>query len=88
MGALLALSSAVVYGIVVPQALDLLEQGGAPTVGGLLSRRAHHTAVTFLGRLGGLLLACAGALLLPVGAVRGADLSWGALSGVGSGTAM
>ncbi|MER7479335.1 hypothetical protein ABTX60_17125 [Streptomyces sp. NPDC126510] len=54
MGALLALSSAVVYGIV-------------DFAGGLLSRRAHHTAVTFLGQLGGLLLACAAALLLPAG---------------------
>ncbi|MEU1575194.1 EamA family transporter [Streptomyces collinus] len=75
MGALLALSSAVVYGIV-------------DFAGGLLSRRVHHTAVTFLGQLGGLLLACAAALLLPTDAVHPADLLWGALSGVGSGTAM
>lgn len=75
MGALLALSSAVVYGIV-------------DFAGGLLSRRVHRTAVTFLGQLGGLLLACAAALLLPADAVHLADLLWGALSGVGSGTAM
>ncbi|MEU3855587.1 hypothetical protein [Streptomyces sp. NPDC029554] len=51
MGALLALSSAVVHGIVVPRALSAsLWQGGAPITGGLLSRRTHHTAVTFLGR--------------------------------------
>ncbi|WP_030244605.1 MULTISPECIES: EamA family transporter [unclassified Streptomyces] len=75
MGALLALSSAVVYGIV-------------DFAGGLLSRRLHHTAVTFLGQLGGLLLACAAALLMPTGAVRFTDLLWGALSGVGSGVAM
>ncbi|MDK1346709.1 EamA family transporter [Streptomyces sp. 378] len=75
MGALLALSSAVVYGIV-------------DFAGGVLSRRVHHTAVTFYGQFGGLLLAVAAALLLPVGAVHPADLLWGALSGVGSGTAM
>ncbi|AXE90746.1 EamA family transporter [Streptomyces sp. Go-475] len=75
MGALLALSSAVVYGIV-------------DFAGGLLSRRVHHAAVTFLGQLGGLMLACAAALLLPAGSVHSADLLWGALSGVGSGVAM
>ncbi|MEU6183626.1 EamA family transporter [Streptomyces coeruleorubidus] len=75
MGALLALSSAVVYGIV-------------DFAGGLLSRHVHHAAVTFLGQLGGLLLACAAALLMPADAVHTADLLWGALSGVGSGMAM
>ncbi|MGA5895493.1 EamA family transporter [Streptomyces venetus] len=75
MGALLALSSAVVYGIV-------------DFAGGLLSRRVHHTAVTFFGQLGGLLLACAAALLLPADAVHVTDLLWGALSGVGSCVAM
>jgi drug/metabolite transporter (DMT)-like permease len=75
MGALLALSSAVVYGIV-------------DFTGGLLSRHIHHAAVTFLGQLGGLLLACAAALLMPADAVHTADLLWGALSGVGSGMAM
>ncbi|GAP52540.1 EamA family transporter [Streptomyces azureus] len=75
MGALLALSSAVVYGIV-------------DFAGGLLSRHIHHAAVTFLGQLGGLLLACAAALLMPADAVHTADLLWGALSGVGSGMAM
>jgi drug/metabolite transporter (DMT)-like permease len=75
MGALLALSSAVVYGIV-------------DFAGGLLSRHVHHAAVTFLGQLGGLLLACAAALLMPAGAVHTTDLLWGGLSGVGSGMAM
>ncbi|MDG9710955.1 EamA family transporter [Streptomyces sp. DH10] len=75
MGALLALSSAVVYGIV-------------DFAGGLLSRHIHHAAVTFLGQLGGLLLACAAALLMSADAVHTADLLWGALSGVGSGMAM
>ncbi|MYS88485.1 MULTISPECIES: EamA family transporter [Streptomyces] len=75
MGALLALASAVCYGVV-------------DFAGGLLSRHIHHAAVTFLGQLGGLLLACAAALLVPAGAVHTADLLWGALSGVGSGVAM
>ncbi|MDQ0746217.1 drug/metabolite transporter (DMT)-like permease [Streptomyces africanus] len=75
MGALLALSSAVVYGIV-------------DFAGGLLSRHIHHAAVTFLGQLGGLLLAWAAALLIPADTVHTADLLWGALSGVGSGVAM
>ncbi len=88
MGALLALTSAVCYGIVVPQLSASLEPGGAPTSGGLLSRRAHFAAVTLLGQLGGLLLATTVALLVPAGAVRPADLLWGALSGVGSGAAM
>ncbi|MFD3497761.1 EamA family transporter [Streptomyces sp. NPDC058676] len=76
MGPLLALASAACYGIV-------------DFAGGLLSRRAHFAAVTFLGQVGGLLLALAAALLLrPADTVRSADLVWGALSGVGSGTAM
>lgn len=75
MGPLLALASAVLYGIV-------------DFTGGLLSRRAHFAAVTFLGQVGGLLLATSAALLLPADAVRPVDLLWGALSGVGSGAAM
>lgn len=75
MGALLALASAVCYGIV-------------DFAGGLLSRRAHFTVVTFLGQAGGLLLALAAAVLAPAESVRPADLLWGALSGVGSGIAM
>ncbi|MEU6253751.1 EamA family transporter [Streptomyces sp. NPDC047043] len=75
MGPLLALASAVCYGIV-------------DFAGGLLSRRAPHTSITFLGQLGGLVLACAAGLLVTAGTVRASDLCWGALSGVGSGTAM
>ncbi|MCT9142441.1 DMT family transporter [Streptomyces violarus] len=75
MGALLALASAVCYGIV-------------DFAGGLLSRHIHHTAVTFFGQVGGLLLACAAAALLMPAAVDSTDLLWGALSGVGSGVAM
>jgi len=75
MGPLLALASAVCYGIV-------------DFTGGLLSRKVHFAAVTFLGQLGGLLLATTAALVLPAHAVRPVDLLWGALSGVGSGAAM
>ncbi|GAB2969717.1 DMT family transporter [Streptomyces pseudoechinosporeus] len=75
MGALLALASAACYGIV-------------DYAGGLLSRRIHFAVVTFLGQIGGLLLALAVALAMPAEAVRSADVMWGALSGVGSGSAM
>ncbi|WP_129841641.1 EamA family transporter [Streptomyces sp. RFCAC02] len=75
MGALLALASAVVYGVV-----DFF--------GGLLSRRAHYATVTVVGQVGGLVLAVAVAAWAGADHVGGADLLWGALSGVGSGTAM
>jgi drug/metabolite transporter (DMT)-like permease len=75
MGALLALASAVCYGLV-------------DFAGGMLSRRVHFTSVTLLGQLGGLLLATAAALLVPASSLHPADLGWGALSGVGSGAAM
>jgi drug/metabolite transporter (DMT)-like permease len=75
MGPLLALASAVCYGLV-------------DFAGGLLSRRAPFTSITFLGQLGGLLLASTAALLVPADAVHPSDLLWGALSGLGSGTAM
>lgn len=74
-GPLLALASAVCYGVV-------------DFPGGLLSRRAHFAAVTFLGRIGGLRLPTTAALLLGAEAVCPADLLWGALSGVGSAAAM
>ncbi|MFJ8146653.1 EamA family transporter [Streptomyces sp. NPDC096048] len=75
MGALLALASAVCYGVV-------------DFAGGLLSRRVHFAAVTFLGQVGGLALACVAGLLVTAPDVRSADLLWGALSGMGSGAAM
>lgn len=75
MGALLALASAALYGVV-------------DYAGGLLSRRMHFAVVTFLGQIGGLLLALAVALAMPAEVVRSADVVWGALSGVGSGSAM
>ncbi|MEU6142919.1 DMT family transporter [Streptomyces sp. NPDC047081] len=75
MGPLLALASALCYGTV-------------DYAGGILSRRAPFTTVTFLGQLGGLALASVAALLIPATSVHPADLLWGALSGLGSGTAM
>ncbi|MER6350136.1 EamA family transporter [Streptomyces sp. NPDC001595] len=75
MGALLALTSALCYGFV-------------DFAGGLLSRRVHFAVVSFLGQVGGLLLALGAALWWPAEAVRPADVMWGALSGVGSALAM
>jgi drug/metabolite transporter (DMT)-like permease len=75
MGALLALASAVCYGLV-------------DFAGGLLSRQVHFAVVTFLGQVGGLLLALAAAVVTPAEAVRPADEMWGALSGAGSAMAM
>ncbi|MEU1364655.1 EamA family transporter [Streptomyces sp. NPDC005803] len=75
MGALLALASAVCYGLV-------------DFAGGLLSRRVHFAVVTFVGQVGGLLLALVAALVMSAESVRAVDLLWGALSGAGSGVAM
>lgn len=75
MGPLLALASAVCYGIV-------------DFAGGILSRRASYTAVTVLGQLGGLMLAGVAALLVSASSVHLTDLLWGALSGAGSCIAM
>jgi drug/metabolite transporter (DMT)-like permease len=74
-GALLALASAVCYGL-------------SDIAGGLLSRRAGYAAVALAGQLGGLVLVTAAALLVPASGPAGADLAWGALSGVGTGMAM
>ncbi|WP_199553150.1 EamA family transporter [Streptomyces sp. N35] len=75
MGALLALASAVLYGLV-------------DYAGGVLSRRVPFATVTFLGQVGGLVFAVAAALVVPAPSVSQGDLVWGALSGVGSAFAM
>jgi drug/metabolite transporter (DMT)-like permease len=75
MGAVLALASAVLYGI-------------ADVAGGLLSRRAGFAAVALAGQLGGLGLTLAAAPLVSGSAPEAADLGWGALSGVGTGLGM
>ncbi|MFD8232556.1 hypothetical protein ACFV20_11795 [Streptomyces sp. NPDC059696] len=55
MGALLAPSSAVVYGVAAPEPAASLEQGGAPVTGGSFSGRAPRRRHCH-GPLGGLLL--------------------------------
>lgn len=75
MGTLLALASAVFYGL-------------ADFTGGLLSRRANFVAVALAGQVGGLLLTVLLAPAAPGTAVTAWDLGWGALSGVGTGLAM
>lgn len=75
MGTLLALASAVSYGI-------------SDFAGGLLSRRASFAAIALTGQVGGLVIAVLAAGVLPAPAPTGADLGWGALSGVGTGLGM
>jgi drug/metabolite transporter (DMT)-like permease len=74
MGVLLALASAVAYGL-------------ADFAGGLLSRRAHFGTIALVGQVAGLVFAFCGAVLVPATATAG-DLGWGALSGVGTGVGM
>ncbi|GAB1509327.1 EamA family transporter [Actinophytocola sp. KF-1] len=74
MGALLALASALAYGV-------------ADYVGGVLSRRAHFGTVAFAGQVGGLLFVLAVAPFVPAH-VGWDGLAWGALSGVGTGVGM
>lgn len=74
MGALLALASALAYGI-------------ADYAGGVLSRRAHFGTVAFAGQAGGLVFALAVAPFVPAHVGPG-GLAWGALSGVGTGMGM
>jgi drug/metabolite transporter (DMT)-like permease len=73
--ALLALASAVFYGL-------------SDFAGGMLSRRAPFAAVAFTGQAGGLLFSLGIAPFFPAGAVRVADLAWGAVSGLGTGLGM
>lgn len=75
MGALAALSSAVLYGV-------------ADYAGGLLSRRAPFASVALAGQAGGLVLTLTACLMLPAASPGRADLAWGALSGVGTGIGM
>lgn len=74
MGVVLALASAVFYGV-------------ADFAGGLLARRAHFAAVALVGQVGGLMLTLCVAPWVPASA-GAADLGWGALSGVGTGVGM
>jgi drug/metabolite transporter (DMT)-like permease len=72
MGALLALGSALLYGV-------------ADFAGGLLSRRAGFALVALIGQAGGLVLT---AVLAPALPGDPTGLGWGALSGVGTGIGM
>jgi drug/metabolite transporter (DMT)-like permease len=74
MGSLLALCSALLYGI-------------ADFAGGMLSRRAGFAAVALAGQASGVVLTAVLAPVLP-GDPTAAALGWGALSGVGTGAGM
>lgn len=74
-GELLALASAVCYGI-------------SDFAGGMLSRRASFIAVALIGQIGGFLLALVVALATTSEPSCLADLGWGAVSGVGTGIGM
>jgi drug/metabolite transporter (DMT)-like permease len=74
-GALLALASALCYGV-------------ADFAGGLLSRRANGVAVALAGQAIGFVLTLAVAPLVPAADLGTGDLAWGALSGVGTGIGM
>jgi drug/metabolite transporter (DMT)-like permease len=75
MGALLALASALLYGV-------------ADFAGGLLSRRAHFVSIALTGQVSGFVLTLAAAPLVPATDLALPDLAWGALSGVGTGMGM
>lgn len=75
MGALLALASALSYGL-------------SDFLGGILSRRSGFARVALLGQVGGLVAAAVAAPLVSAGEPRLTDLAWGALSGVGTGIGM
>lgn len=70
-GALLALGSAVCFGI-------------ADYAGGLLSRRANALAVALAVQVSGLVLLLVVSPLVAATSVRVADLGWGSASGVGT----
>lgn len=75
MGIALALFSALSYGI-------------SDVLGGLASRRVSFVRVALIGQIGAF---CGTALIMlvtPSSPVRGADLAWGAASGLGTGLAM
>jgi drug/metabolite transporter (DMT)-like permease len=75
MGELLALASALSYGV-------------SDFLGGLLSRRASFVRVAFLGQVGSLVSMALVAPLVSTTVPPSADLAWGCLSGVGTGLAM
>ncbi|WP_232665970.1 EamA family transporter [Pseudonocardia sp. TRM90224] len=75
MGALLAVASAVSYGI-------------SDVIGGVAARKASFIRVALVGQLAGFLTMAAAALLLTPAPPTLEGVAWGALSGVGTGAAM
>lgn len=75
MGIALALVSALSYGI-------------SDVIGGLASRRVSFVRVALIGQIGGLCTTALIMLVIPSSPARGADLAWGAGSGIGTGLAM
>ena len=69
---LLALSAALVFGLV-------------HFASGLLARRADSFAVALFGQVGGLVLVGGAALVVPAPEVTPGSLTWGAISGLGTG---
>ncbi|MGW0248583.1 EamA family transporter [Nocardia goodfellowii] len=72
MGEMLALASAVCFGV-------------THFLSALLARRADATAVAFYAQIGGCLLILAAAPMVTADSVTAAALAWGALSGIGTG---
>lgn len=75
MGVVLALLSALGYGI-------------SDVFGGLASRRISPVRVALIGQVAGLCAAAVALLVVAAASPAGADLVWGACSGVGTGLAM
>lgn len=72
MGETLALFSALCFGL-------------ADFAAGLLSRHAKPELVALIGQVGGLIVTAAAAFFVRAPSVGSADLSWGGLSGLGTG---
>ncbi|WP_147917825.1 EamA family transporter [Ruania zhangjianzhongii] len=75
MGVLLALGSALSYGL-------------SDVAGGLASRRISFVHAAFLGQAGGLVATAVVVLIAAPTPATSGDLAWGAASGVGTGAAM
>ncbi|MFC9359551.1 EamA family transporter [Rhodococcus sp. NPDC057014] len=75
MGIAMALISALTYGV-------------SDVLGGLASRRISFVRVAFVGQVGGLSATALIMLVIPATPAHGADLAWGACSGIGTGLGM
>jgi drug/metabolite transporter (DMT)-like permease len=74
-GIVLALGSALSYGV-------------SDVIGGLASRRISFVRVALIGQVGALCATALSMVVIPAALVHGADLAWGACSGIGTGLAM